>query len=65
MGYKLGEELKGPKFTKLMTYVQRMLERPSLKESYDEVRTHVYERLVTYSLLRSGVAHRILKDDIH
>jgi hypothetical protein len=65
MGYKLGEELKGPKFTKLMKYVQRMLERPSLKESYDEVRIHVCERLVTYSLLRSGVADRILQDDIH
>ncbi|KAG1758777.1 thioredoxin-like protein [Suillus occidentalis] len=36
MGYKLGEELKGPKFIKLMKYVQRMLERPSLKQSYDE-----------------------------
>lgn len=36
MGYKLGEELKGPKFAKFMAYVQRMLERPSLKQTHDE-----------------------------
>ncbi|KAG1779998.1 hypothetical protein EV702DRAFT_1084007 [Suillus placidus] len=36
MGYKLGEELKGPKFAKFMKYVQGMLDRPSLKQTYDE-----------------------------
>ncbi|KAG0699206.1 hypothetical protein DFH29DRAFT_1015561 [Suillus ampliporus] len=36
MGYKLGEELKGPKFAKFMKYVERMLERPSLKQIHDE-----------------------------
>ncbi|KAG1870801.1 thioredoxin-like protein [Suillus subluteus] len=36
MGYKLGEELKGPKFVKFMKYVHRMLERPSLKQTHDE-----------------------------
>ncbi|KAG1856346.1 thioredoxin-like protein [Suillus subalutaceus] len=36
MGYKLGEELKGPKFAKFMKYVHRMLERPSLKQTHDE-----------------------------
>lgn len=36
MGYKLGEELKGPKFAKFMKYVQRMLDRPSLKQTHDE-----------------------------
>ncbi|KAG2065439.1 thioredoxin-like protein [Suillus decipiens] len=36
MGYKLGEELKGPKFAKFMEYAQRMLGRPSLKHTYDE-----------------------------
>ncbi|KAG2065127.1 hypothetical protein BDR04DRAFT_1161787 [Suillus decipiens] len=29
-------ELKGPKFTKFMKYAQRMLDRPSLKQTYDE-----------------------------
>lgn len=43
MGYKLGEELKGPQFAKFMKYVQRMLERPSLKQTHDEVRIHVCE----------------------
>jgi glutathione S-transferase len=38
MGSKLGEELKKPKFTKFTKYVDRMLERPSLKQIYDEVR---------------------------
>lgn len=42
MGSKLGEELKGPKFTKFTKYVDRMLERPSLKQSYDK------EGVVTY-----------------
>ncbi|KAG2138506.1 hypothetical protein DEU56DRAFT_802045 [Suillus clintonianus] len=37
MGYKLGEELKAPKFAKFMKYVQRMLERPSLKQTFDEI----------------------------
>ncbi|KAG2065437.1 glutathione S-transferase [Suillus decipiens] len=36
MGYKLGEELKGPKFAKFMKYAQRMLDRPSFKQTYDE-----------------------------
>ncbi|KAG1856345.1 hypothetical protein DFJ58DRAFT_784613 [Suillus subalutaceus] len=36
MGYKLGEELKGPKFAKFMKYVQQMVNRPSLKQSNDE-----------------------------
>ncbi|KAG1717458.1 thioredoxin-like protein [Suillus lakei] len=36
MGYKLGEELKGPKYAKFMKYVQRILERPSLKKTHDE-----------------------------
>ncbi|KAG0691885.1 hypothetical protein DFH29DRAFT_1007154 [Suillus ampliporus] len=36
MGYRLGEELKGPKFVKFMKYLERMLERPSLKEKHDE-----------------------------
>ncbi|KAG2365864.1 hypothetical protein BDR07DRAFT_1480923 [Suillus spraguei] len=36
MGYKLGDELKGPKFAKFMKYAQRMLDRPSLKQTYDE-----------------------------
>ncbi|KAG2151588.1 uncharacterized protein EDB93DRAFT_1138304 [Suillus bovinus] len=36
MGYKLGEELKGPKFAKFTKYVQRMLDRPSLKQIHDE-----------------------------
>ncbi|KAG1731616.1 thioredoxin-like protein [Suillus paluster] len=36
MGYKLGEELKGPKFAKFMKYVERMLERPSFKQTHDE-----------------------------
>ncbi|KAG2129543.1 glutathione S-transferase [Suillus cothurnatus] len=36
MGLKLGEELKGPKFTKFTKYVNQMLERPSLRETYDE-----------------------------
>ncbi|KAG2133298.1 thioredoxin-like protein [Suillus clintonianus] len=36
MGYKLGEELKAPKFAKFMRYAQRALERPSLKQTYDE-----------------------------
>ncbi|KAG2340245.1 thioredoxin-like protein [Suillus weaverae] len=35
MGSKLGEELKGPKFTQFTKYVDRMLERSSLKQSYD------------------------------
>ncbi|KAG2066073.1 hypothetical protein BDR04DRAFT_1121429 [Suillus decipiens] len=42
MGYKLGEELKGPKFAKFMTYVQRVLDRPSFKQSYDEESTIAY-----------------------
>lgn len=36
MGHKLGEELKGRKFAKFMKYAQRMLDRPSLKQTYDE-----------------------------
>ncbi|KAG0693599.1 hypothetical protein DFH29DRAFT_881340 [Suillus ampliporus] len=36
MGHKLGEELKGPKFAKLMKYAERMLERPSLKQTDHE-----------------------------
>ncbi|KAG2065616.1 thioredoxin-like protein [Suillus decipiens] len=36
MGYKLGEELKGPKFAKFKKYAQGMLDRPSLKQIYDE-----------------------------
>lgn len=42
MGSKLGEELKKPKFTKFTKYVDRMLERPSLKQIYDE------EAVITY-----------------
>jgi glutathione S-transferase len=38
MGSKLGEELKGPEFTKFTKYFNRMLERPSLKQTYDKVR---------------------------
>ena len=37
-GHKLGEELKTPKFAKFMRYAQTMLERPSLRDSNDEVR---------------------------
>ncbi|KAG0693601.1 hypothetical protein DFH29DRAFT_390947 [Suillus ampliporus] len=36
MGYKLGEELKGPKFAKFMKYAERMRERPSFKQTDDE-----------------------------
>ncbi|KAG2047392.1 thioredoxin-like protein [Suillus hirtellus] len=36
MGYKLGEELKGPKFAKFRKYAQGMLDRPSLKQTHDE-----------------------------
>ncbi|KAG2360565.1 hypothetical protein BDR07DRAFT_1610660 [Suillus spraguei] len=36
MGYKLGEELKGPKFVKFKKYAERMLGRPSLKQTCDE-----------------------------
>ncbi|KAG1717751.1 hypothetical protein EDB19DRAFT_1922133 [Suillus lakei] len=36
MGYKLGEELKGHKYAKFMKYVQRILERPSLKQTHDK-----------------------------
>ncbi|KAG1731592.1 glutathione S-transferase [Suillus paluster] len=36
MGYKLGDELKGHKFAKFMKYVERMLERPSLKQTHDQ-----------------------------
>ncbi|KAG2354117.1 hypothetical protein BDR07DRAFT_1454235 [Suillus spraguei] len=36
MGYKLGEELKGPKYAKFMKYAQQMLDRPSFKQTYDE-----------------------------
>ncbi|KAG0698741.1 glutathione S-transferase [Suillus ampliporus] len=42
MGYKLGEELKRPKFAKFMKYLERMLERPSLKQNHDE------EFVITY-----------------
>jgi glutathione S-transferase len=37
-GHKLGEELKTSKFAKFMRYAQAMLERPSLRDSSDEVR---------------------------
>ncbi|KAG0700867.1 glutathione S-transferase [Suillus ampliporus] len=36
MGYKLGEELKGPKFAKFTKYVERMVERPSWKQTNNE-----------------------------
>ncbi|KAG1731619.1 uncharacterized protein EDB91DRAFT_1252056 [Suillus paluster] len=36
VGYKLDDELKRPKFSKFMKYVERMLERPSFKQTYDE-----------------------------
>ncbi|KAG2358601.1 thioredoxin-like protein [Suillus spraguei] len=36
MGSKLGEELKRPKFTKFTKYANRILERPSLKQTFDE-----------------------------
>ncbi|KAG2133307.1 hypothetical protein DEU56DRAFT_810921 [Suillus clintonianus] len=42
MGYKLGEELKAPKFAKFMKYLQRALERRSLKQTLDE------ESLITF-----------------
>ncbi|KAG2364202.1 thioredoxin-like protein [Suillus spraguei] len=35
-GYKLGEELKGPKFAKFKKYAERILDRPSFKKIYDE-----------------------------
>jgi glutathione S-transferase len=38
MGLKLGEELKGPKFTKFTKYAEQILERPSSRQTYDEVR---------------------------
>ncbi|KAG1823880.1 uncharacterized protein BJ212DRAFT_1262009, partial [Suillus subaureus] len=38
LGFKLGEELKGPKFSKFTKYVDQILERPSLKRIDDEVR---------------------------
>ncbi|KAG2152621.1 glutathione S-transferase C-terminal-like protein [Suillus bovinus] len=36
MGSKLGEELKAPKFAKFMKYADRVLERPSLKQTFDK-----------------------------
>ncbi|KAG1717752.1 hypothetical protein EDB19DRAFT_1839287 [Suillus lakei] len=36
MGNQLGEELKGPKYAKFVKYVQRILERPSLKQTHDK-----------------------------
>ncbi|KAG1863094.1 hypothetical protein F4604DRAFT_1785272 [Suillus subluteus] len=42
LGFKLGEELKGPKFTKFTKYVDQILERPSLKQTYDK------EGVITY-----------------
>ncbi|KAG2140852.1 thioredoxin-like protein [Suillus cothurnatus] len=42
MGLKLGEELKGPKFTKFTKYAEQILERPSSKQTYDE------EIVITY-----------------
>ncbi|KAG1837293.1 hypothetical protein F4604DRAFT_1601676, partial [Suillus subluteus] len=38
LGFKLGEELKGPKFIKFTKYVDQILGRPSLKQTYDKVR---------------------------
>ncbi|KAG1863107.1 hypothetical protein F4604DRAFT_1785318, partial [Suillus subluteus] len=35
-GFKLGEELKGPRFTKFTKYVDQILERPSLNQTYDK-----------------------------
>jgi len=47
-GHKLGEELKTPKFAKLMKYAQAMLERPSLRDSNDEVYLReTWEKLIT------------------
>ncbi|KAG1851366.1 hypothetical protein F4604DRAFT_2045907 [Suillus subluteus] len=42
LGFKLGEELKGPKFIKFTKYVDQILERPSLKQTYDK------EGVITY-----------------
>ncbi|KAG1863096.1 hypothetical protein F4604DRAFT_1785289 [Suillus subluteus] len=42
LGFKLGEELKGPKFTKFTKYVDQILERPSLKQTDDK------EGVITY-----------------
>jgi len=46
MRYKLGEELKAPKFTMFMKYAQRMLERPTLKQTTVEVRIYLHKRLM-------------------
>ncbi|KAG2095915.1 thioredoxin-like protein [Suillus discolor] len=42
MGYKLGEELKGPKFARFRKYAQGMLDRPSLKQTHDEEYTTTF-----------------------
>ncbi|KAG0699205.1 hypothetical protein DFH29DRAFT_1081382 [Suillus ampliporus] len=49
MGYKLGEELKGPKFVKFMKYVKRVLERPSLKQVYDEEHAITFFRTIKFA----------------
>lgn len=36
LGFKLGEELKGSKFAKFTKYADQILERSSLKQTYDE-----------------------------
>ncbi|KAG1724075.1 hypothetical protein EDD22DRAFT_933984 [Suillus occidentalis] len=46
MGSKLGEELKEPKFAKFTKYVDRMLERPSLKQTYDKEAVIMYFKTV-------------------
>lgn len=37
MGLKLGEELKGPKFAKFTKYADRVLQRASFKQTFDQV----------------------------
>lgn len=46
MGSKLGEELKGPKFAKFTKYTDRMLERPSFKQTYDKEGVIAYFKTV-------------------
>jgi glutathione S-transferase len=36
MGHKLGEELKGLKFAKFLKYLERALDRPSLKQAHNK-----------------------------
>ncbi|KAG2039218.1 hypothetical protein BDR03DRAFT_1009152 [Suillus americanus] len=46
LGLKLGEELKGPKFTKFTKYADQILERPSLRRTYDKEGVIAYLKAV-------------------